>query len=223
MHNGEVLCLVTGVARDGGVTEGVTDGGYLVSGGADFQVRSWTLEGEAVGASGHNHAPVQCLLAVQPPPGSSGGGSGGAGGVVWCGAGDGLVSVWRDPDGSGRLDQGWQELPPEGQKGACSLLLVPGTAGRSGGSSSGRSPASASADAVWVGCSDGRVLMYGVGGGRLLGAARVQAGPVQVMACVGRQVRRVCAVGWACGRAWKYWPLMCVEVLAVDVRGSIGR
>lgn len=36
---------------------------------------------------------------------------------MWCGAGDGTVSIWRDADGGGRMDQGWQQVKSEGQKG----------------------------------------------------------------------------------------------------------
>jgi hypothetical protein len=76
------------------------------------QVKSWMPEGDPIASSGHNHAPVQCLLSA--PLGSGGG----AAAALWCGAGDGLVSVWHDDGGGGRLERGWQELKREGQTGA---------------------------------------------------------------------------------------------------------
>eukprot|EP00775_Hariotina_reticulata_P006930 gene6930-7148_t len=58
MHNGEVLALAA-------------SGNLLISGGADFQIKSWTAQGELLSASAHHHAPVQCLTAVPLLPGNN--------------------------------------------------------------------------------------------------------------------------------------------------------
>lgn len=42
---------------------------------------------------------------------------------------------------------------------------------------------------VWVGCEDGRVLVYDVGSEQLVFSFRAQAGAVNTMAVVGGQVR----------------------------------
>jgi hypothetical protein len=81
------------------------------------QVKSWTRGGDPISSSGHNHAPVQCLLPVPDAAPARGG-------AVWCGAGDGALSMWRDQDGGGRLEQGWQFVKPEGQRGAHAWAAV---------------------------------------------------------------------------------------------------
>jgi hypothetical protein len=54
----------------------------------------------------------------------------------------------------------------------------------------GAPAAPAAAAAVWVGCDDGRVLMYHPTTAQLLGSCRVHTGPVQAMARVGGQASR---------------------------------
>lgn len=49
-------------------------------------------------------------------------------------------------------------------------------------------PGGAAEAAVWVGCDDGRVLVYHPTGAQLLRSFRPHGGPVQALALVGGQV-----------------------------------
>ncbi|GFR48421.1 hypothetical protein Agub_g10316, partial [Astrephomene gubernaculifera] len=71
-HQGEVLCVAAGPGD-----------AYVITGGVDFNAKSWQPSGAPIAAAKYHHGAVECVLVTPlllPPGGSSGGAGAGAGG-----------------------------------------------------------------------------------------------------------------------------------------------
>ncbi len=134
-HKGEITCMVAGPGDK-----------YMVTGGVDFQVKTWTPEGTPVSASGHHNKQVRALRMhdacqrshAHPSRGklpesdqvdgtefalqvdclllTPMGRSGGGAGKIWSGSADATVYAWPDASGTGQIDSSGQSIRVDGGK-----------------------------------------------------------------------------------------------------------
>eukprot|EP00198_Chlamydomonas_reinhardtii_P010605 XP_001699942.1 predicted protein [Chlamydomonas reinhardtii] len=184
-HQGEVLCITPGPGN-----------AYVITGGVDFNARSWQLNGNAIVASKYHHGAVECVLVTPltaPPPSSrpasakpgAGAGAGdaggaGTGGKIWTGSADGTVFCWPDPEGKGQINEA------EGKS-----IKVEGGKVKS---------MAHSGDCVWVGMDDGRINVLHLSDGSLVKSLKgTHSGPVLTLAKVADQggyVKGLLTIGW---------------------------
>ncbi|GIL63528.1 hypothetical protein Vafri_17568 [Volvox africanus] len=184
-HQGEVLCIAPG-----------PNNAYVITGGVDFNAKSWQPDGSPVVAAKYHHGAVECVLVTPmtppplPPPGfprpasattrSSpraavmaaavlGEDGRGGGGKVWTGSADGTVFCWPDPAGTGQINEAeGKSIKVEGGK-VKSLAH--------------------SGDCVWVGMDDGRIHVLRLMDGSLVKTIKgPHAGPVLALHHVAGQV-----------------------------------
>lgn len=179
-HQGEILCVRPGPGDQ-----------YVVTGGVDFNTKSWQPNGTPLVASKYHHGAVECLLFTQLEGGDSSstthkrqdGGSGCAGskgGAVvplpeaaaaklWTGSADGTVFCWADAKGDGMIADGdGKSIKLEG--GKVRSLGLWGTC-------------------VWAGMDDGRINVLRVSDGSAVKTIKsAHSGPVLSLQPVGDQM-----------------------------------
>ncbi|GIL95063.1 hypothetical protein Vretimale_1083, partial [Volvox reticuliferus] len=183
-HQGEVLCIALG-----------PNNAYVITGGVDFNAKSWQPDGSPIVAAKYHHGAVECVLVTPmtppplPPPGAprpvsattrssprpavmaaaAVGEDGRGGGKVWTGSADGTVFCWPDPVGTGQISEAeGKSIKVEGGK-VKSLAH--------------------SADCVWVGMDDGRIHVLRLMDGSLVKTLKgAHSGPVLALHHVAGQV-----------------------------------
>ena len=163
-HTKGVYCLAQALLQGAPV---------VASGGADFQVKFWSMEGRLLTLSGHHHGAVRALLPLPPlaGPASTGLPS------LWSCSDDGTIFCWSDANGDGVVDESeGRSLTSSGGK-ACNALLAVGSPG---------------AEEVWAGFDDGLVCVYGREAVRAGVELRRHRAPVSALVQMGGQVLQSC-------------------------------
>ncbi|KAK9813071.1 hypothetical protein WJX72_008417 [[Myrmecia] bisecta] len=154
-HNREILCIkasppLPSLGRQ-----------FVVTGGWDFTLKTWDVDGKALGSRGHHHGAVECVLVTVSAAGKH---------KVWSGSADGTAFVWTDEAGDGDISKGdSRALKNPSGSGVCSLVAA------AGGS-------------VWAGTVDGRVLVWGAQDEELKQDKAVHSEKVSCLEAVGSHV-----------------------------------
>ena len=136
---------------------------FVVTGGADFQVRVWNVDGSPRAASHHHSGAVKCVLDFPPtdtlPP------------AVWTGALDGRVFAWDDPDDDGRIrENDGMFLPGPSKAGVTAMCAHP------------------DGHEAWVGYDDGRVRVFARQNGFVKNDAQMHSKAVSCLVPMGDHV-----------------------------------
>ena len=136
---------------------------FVVTGGADFQVRVWNVDGTPRAASHHHSGAVKCILDFPPtdtlPP------------AVWTGALDGRVFAWDDPNDDGRIrENDGMFLPGASKAGVTAMCAHP------------------DGHEAWVGYDDGRIRVFARQNGFVKNDAQMHSKAVSCLVPMGDHV-----------------------------------